>query len=131
MIVDVSTYSVLFFSFTFFFLLKPAFAGIQCHYCGVKGLCKLPYDPSEAEFITCPKSCLKFDGFADGNKVIVRDCGVYEADECTADSQYENTKARGMLCHCMGEKCNGSNRVGTGSLLLVSTLVLIGHKIFV
>ena len=34
------------------------------------------------------------DYFLSGAKVIVRDCGVYEADECTPDSQYENTKAR-------------------------------------
>lgn len=35
---------------------------IKCHYCGVKNLCELPYDLATAEFINCPKSCMKFDG---------------------------------------------------------------------
>jgi hypothetical protein len=62
--------------------------------------------------------------FADGAKVIVRDCGVYEADECTPDSQYENTKARGELCHCMGEKCNGGSRNGGGGILMLGVLII-------
>ena len=46
----------------FFYLTIFSAGGIQCHYCGVKDLCELPYDPAEANYITCPKSCLKFDG---------------------------------------------------------------------
>ena len=36
--------------------------GIQCHYCGVKDLCQVPYYEDEAEFITCPVSCMTFQG---------------------------------------------------------------------
>ena len=35
---------------------------IECHYCGIRKLCTLPYDPKTAEFINCPVSCMKFDG---------------------------------------------------------------------
>ena len=70
-------------------------------------------------YSTCP-----YCRFADGAKVIVRDCGVYEADECTPDSQYENTKARGELCHCMGEKCNGGSRMGGGVVGMVLVVFL-------
>ena len=38
------------------------FKGIQCHYCGVKDLCQVPYYEDEAEFITCPVSCMTFQG---------------------------------------------------------------------
>ena len=57
--------------------------------------------------------------------MIVRDCGVYEADECTPESQYENTKARGELCHCMGEKCNGAT-VDTAGILRIIMVLVIG-----
>ena len=57
--------------------------------------------------------------------MIVRDCGVYEADECTPESQYENTKARGELCHCMGEKCNGGT-INTPGVLKILLVVFIG-----
>ena len=71
--------------------------------------------------------CIKpvISRFADGAKVIVRDCGVYEADECTPESQYENTKARGELCHCMGEKCNGGT-INTPGVLKILLVLFIG-----
>merc|ERR1712008_186818 len=105
---------------------------IKCHYCGVKNLCELPYDLATAEFINCPKSCMKFDGFADGKKVIVRDCGIYEADECTQGDRYENTEAEGDLCHCMGEKCNRALASGPYTLyiVLLPTIMVIFHTFY-
>ena len=48
----------------FIYILYFAHSGdIKCHYCGVKNLCELPYDLSTADYINCPKSCMKFDGW--------------------------------------------------------------------
>ena len=99
--------------------------GLQCHYCGIKDLCALPYDSLEAELITCPKSCLKFDGYAEGQRVIVRDCAESEVDECSVEpQQYANTRAMGTLCTCMGDKCNSAQTTHLHTLLglLISLL---------
>ena len=59
-------------------LLEPSSAEVSCHYCGVADNCPQPYifDPDgeeEPAMITCPQSCMKFDGFAqDGYRVSVR-----------------------------------------------------------
>ena len=103
--------------------------GLQCHYCGIKALCKLPYDSLEAELITCPKSCLKFDGYADGQRVIVRDCADSELDECSEEpQQYANTRATGTLCTCMGDKCNTATSLALTSTL--GTLSLLLTRLF-
>merc|ERR1712156_615111 len=100
---------------------------LQCHYCGVKDLCKIPYYEDEAEFITCPVSCMTFQGFSkSGQKVIVRDCGFFEADECTANKEYENTGATGTLCHCLTDDCNSAEKMrGLSSLLLLTTSIIL------
>merc|ERR1712221_3909 len=68
--------------------------GLQCFYCGIKDLCELPFDEETVEKIECPNSCLKFEGFSkDGQKVTVRDCGFFDADECTENHVYEGTTA--------------------------------------
>ena len=44
-------------------------AGMECHYCGMRGICTLPYVAEKSgavEKINCTHSCMKFDG-ADGN----------------------------------------------------------------
>ena len=105
--------------------LRQIEGGLQCHYCGIKDLCPLPYDTLEAELITCPKSCLKFDGYADGERVIVRDCAESEVDECSEEpQQYANTRAMGTLCTCMGDKCNNSPLTNLHTLLGLVTTVL-------
>ena len=99
--------------------------GLQCHYCGIKDLCKLPYDSLEAELITCPKSCLKFDGYANGQRVIVRDCADTELDECSEEpQQYANTRATGTLCTCIGDKCNTAVTTSLTSALGALTILL-------
>ncbi|XP_023326982.1 uncharacterized protein LOC111700331 [Eurytemora carolleeae] len=106
--------------------------GIKCHYCGRSNICKLPYDsdPEEADFITCEKSCMKFDGYnADGGRVVVRDCGIYEASECQADAQYATTEATGTLCHCLLDQCNSVNGL-IPSLLTSFFMALVGRIIY-
>jgi len=105
--------------------------GIQCHYCGRSGLCELPYDsdPEVANFITCEKSCMKFDGYGpDGNRVIVRDCGIYEADECTPDAKYMTTEATGTLCHCMLGECNAGTLVQPSLVLAWLAVLQLAHS---
>ena len=60
-----------------FFLPKAVNGAIECHYCGPRKLCTLPYDEEKSERITCEKSCMKFDGKSetDGKRVLVRSCG--------------------------------------------------------
>merc|ERR1711992_460140 len=110
----------------FTLMLRQIEGGLKCHYCGIKDLCALPYDTLEAEFITCPKSCLKFDGYADGVRVIVRDCADSEVDECSEEpQQYANTRAMGTLCTCMGDKCNPAITVSLHSALQGALIILL------
>ena len=125
------------------YILNFFFQGIQCHYCGVKDLCQVPYYEDEAEFITCPVSCMTFQGSDEhcnivmwgltnilfrfskaGQKIIVRDCGFFEADECTPNKMYENTDAKGTLCHCLTDKCNSSLSLRSFSFLTFSLLAI-------
>ena len=57
--------------------------------------------------------------------MIVRDCGFFEADECTADKVYENTDATGTLCHCLSDKCNSAEKMSSVSFLIILTLGLL------
>ena len=121
-----------------------ASAEIQCHYCGLEKLCPLPYteknikstvDDDDNQEIrmnrkTCPKSCIKFDGFADdGKRVLVRDCSADNLDtnECKTDQEFFG--AKGTLCYCNAENCNGADpgvRPGKTLLLaLVTTAVTL------
>lgn len=107
------------------FSIGPSEAGLKCHYCGIKDLCPLPYDTIDANFITCPNSCLKFDGLADGKRVIIRDCATEEVDQCSEEPQkYANTRAEGTLCTCMSDKCNGSTQLMFSGLLLPAVLLI-------
>ena len=68
---------------------------------------------------------MKFDGEADGKRVIIRDCGTPEVDACGEEvEQYANTRAKGTLCTCMSDKCNKSNNH------FVSYPAVIGIMIF-
>merc|ERR1719468_639282 len=88
------------------------------------GLCDLPYDSHHILQWFQDQSCLKFDGYdKTGKRVIVRDCGVFEADESTEDEQYLNTEARGSLCHCMSEECNSATTI-TSSLTTLGAVAL-------
>ena len=127
------------------FYIFSIFKGIQCHYCGVKDLCQVPYYEDEAEFITCPVSCMTFQGSDEhpdnviqwgltniffrfsksGQKIIVRDCGFFEADECTANKMYENTDAKGTLCHCLTDKCNSAFSLRSFSFLTFTLLAIV------
>ena len=107
----------------------------MCHYCGIEDLCKLPYDPLEANYITCPNSCMKFDGYAESEegfgskRVIIRDCGTPEVDVCPEEpQQYANTRANGTLCTCMTDKCNSSSVTQLSVAILFTSLALFLTK---
>ena len=107
-----------------YLLIFPA--GLKCHYCGIEDLCSLPYDTLEANYITCPNSCMKFDGSADGKKVIIRGCGSQEVDVCGEEpEQYANTRAMGTLCTCMSDKCNLATGPGPSVSLILGIICLI------
>ena len=50
-------------------IILTVYAKIDCHYCGIKKLCPLPYSKKEqdkTERVHCETSCLKFDGYSEG-----------------------------------------------------------------
>jgi hypothetical protein len=83
-------------------------ASIDCHYCGLRKLCGLPYAEDESERITCAKSCMKFDGYSemDNKRVIVRGCGEIDINKCEKNAAWFG--AKGNLCLCNGFECNSS-----------------------
>ena len=79
---------------------------IECHYCGIRKLCTLPYDDTFSEKISCAKSCMKFDGQAeDGKRVLVRSCGVEDTNICNKTTTWHGSK--GEKCICNAANCNG------------------------
>ena len=69
---------------------------------------------------------MKFDGAADGKKVIIRGCGTPEVDACGEEpEQYANTRAMGTLCTCMSDKCNLATGTGASVSLTLGILCLI------
>ena len=69
---------------------------------------------------------MKFDGEADGKRVIIRDCGTPEVDACGEDiEQYANTRAKGTLCTCMSDKCNNSNSNFVSYFTVVGVVILV------
>ncbi len=48
--------------------------GIQCHYCGLRQLCELPFVEERSEKFTCETACMKFDGYGVSGRVIIREC---------------------------------------------------------
>ena len=69
---------------------------------------------------------MKFDGEADGKRVIIRDCGTPEVDACGEEpEQYANTRAKGTLCTCMSDKCNDSNKQFISSITAIGTVIFL------
>ena len=83
----------------------------------------------------------------DERKVTVRDCGFFDADECTSGWPYEvscdwsldlvlisywckGTEAVGQLCHCHGDACNSApaHALGPATALLTAGIAgLLGR----
>ena len=67
-----------------------------------------------SEIIKCEVSCFKFDGYAnDGKRILMRDCGYFDTDECVSGQNFEDGTAVGTICHCKGHTCNGATTVIT------------------
>lgn len=99
---------------------------IECHYCGIRKLCTLPYDDTFSEKISCEKSCMKFDGQAeDGKRVLVRSCGVEDTNICNKTTTWHGSK--GEKCICNAENCNGSTKIyaNNGSFIHSIAILLI------
>ena len=101
-----STKSLLYCALAFYFFATRVSGVIDCHYCGIRKLCTLPYDDSFSEKISCAKSCMKFDGksLMDDRRVLVRTCGVEDINRCDKNVTYLG--ARGTFCVCNGINCN-------------------------
>ena len=105
---------------------------LQCWYCGITDNCRIPYD-TEADVamkIPCDKSCVKFDGTArDGKRVVIRNCGYFQANECVEGAFFEDTDTVGTICHCLEDGCNSSNtiRLNHWVLLINVATVLLGR----
>lgn len=100
-IIILSTALILYFS------VKQVSGDIECHYCGIRKLCTLPYEKEFSEKITCTKSCMKFDGNAeDGKRVLVRSCGVEDTNVCNKTTNWHGST--GEKCICNAANCNGA-----------------------
>ena len=75
---------------------------IECHSCGIRKKCSLPYDPTKAAWITCPVSCMKFDGQRWGQRINYRGCGNIFGDKIDANVCNETAEwfgAKGKTTH--------------------------------
>ena len=101
---------------------------IQCWYCGITDNCRIPYD-TEADVamkIPCDKSCVKFDGTArDGKRVVIRNCGYFQADECVEGAFFEDSDTVGTICHCLEDSCNSSNSNRLNLWVLIINIVTL------
>ena len=72
------------------YAISISYAKIDCHYCGIKELCPLPYTEKETQTVNCEKSCMKFDGnsLVDNKRVLVRDCGEEDINLCSKNSTW-------------------------------------------
>ena len=72
------------------YAISVAYAKIDCHYCGIKELCTLPYSEKNPARVNCEKSCMKFDGYSlvDNKRVLVRDCGEKDINLCSKNSTW-------------------------------------------
>ena len=72
------------------YAISISYAKIDCHYCGIKELCPLPYSEKKIETVNCEKSCMKFDGNSqvDNKRVLVRDCGEEDINLCSKNSTW-------------------------------------------
>ena len=63
-------------------------ADIECHYCGMRDTCTLPYIQTSASKISCQDSCMKFDGKdPNGKRVVVRSCGKKNLTKCETEQK--------------------------------------------
>lgn len=77
-----------------------------------------------SEIIKCEVSCFKFDGYAsDGKRILMRDCGYFDTDECVSGQNFEDGTAVGTICHCKGNVCNGATKTA-GSIFLGTTAAI-------
>ena len=108
-----------------------ALGKIDCHYCGIRKLCTLPYVDTSSEKITCDKSCMKFDGEApDGKRVLVRSCGFEDTNICNKTTEWNGS--RGEKCICNAENCNSSNTINArvGRIIKISTISFLAIFMF-
>ena len=95
-----------------------ASGSIDCHYCGIRNLCTLPYDETFSEKISCPKSCMKFDGKAsDGKRVLVRSCGFEDTNICNKTTDWHGSV--GEKCICNASDCNTSQSMHSNRNIIV------------
>ena len=124
-----STQNFLYCALAFYFFATRVSGVIDCHYCGIRKLCTLPYDDSFSEKISCAKSCMKFDGFAeDGKRVLVRSCGFEDTNICNKTTQWHGSK--GEKCICNAENCNSSNSKYSNVSNIAQLITLLFSKIF-
>ena len=102
---------------------------IDCHYCGIRKLCTLPYVDTSSEKITCAQSCMKFDGEApDGKRVLVRSCGFEDTNICNKTTEWNGS--RGEKCICNAENCNTANTINAHVLKIIQISIIPFLTIF-
>lgn len=80
-------------------------ANIECHDCGMRDTCTLPYVKTSASTLSCKDSCMKFDGKdPDGQRVVVRSCGRQKQTGCSTNVNWNG--GVGELCYCNTVLCN-------------------------
>ena len=85
-------------------------ADIECHYCGMRDTCTLPYIQTSASKISCQDSCMKFDGKdPNGKRVVVRSCGKKNLTKCEMEQKWN--KGIGELCFCNTMNCNNATKL--------------------
>lgn len=109
-------------------LISLAKANIECHYCGLRQLCPLPYDEDKTERISCAKSCMKFDGYSDmdNRRVLVRGCGAEDLNRCSKNSTWFG--AKGEMCICNAQECNNAHVTKPHTLLIMMAFLKIFAK---
>ena len=104
--------------------LTPVEGKIECHYCGIKDTCTLPYVISQESKIECDDSCMKFDGKEPGGKrVVVRSCGSQNSSKCFYGENWN--KAIGEICYCKTMNCNFATTTNSIDLLFILMVVFI------
>ena len=85
-------------------------ADIECHYCGMRDTCTLPYVETWASKINCTHSCMKFDGInGAGKRVVVRSCGKKNLTICKINENWNG--GIGELCFCNKQQCNLASKI--------------------
>ena len=107
-------------------VISSVASGMECHYCGIRGICTLPYVAEKSgtvEKINCTHSCMKFDG-KDGNgkRVVVRSCGKKNLTNCKLNENWNG--AFGELCYCNKQLCNAASKNGRSSFMSLFILFI-------